>query len=364
MEEEYFLVHPDTHGMTAAGDRVVARASGLLGDQVAGEFSQGQVEGRTAPCSTMDELRTDLRRVRAGLAAAARAEGLRLCASGTPVLDGPAGRAELGDHPRYRDGARQYRSMLDDFAICAAHTHVHLPDRETAVLVGNHLRPWLPLFIAMSANSPYHRGQDTGYASWRSVIRGRFPCLGPPPYARSLAEWEELASAIAATEAMLEPGMPFWDVRPNPRLPTVEIRTMDVPADLDDTVALTALIRALVLTAADRVADGDPGPRPPVELLRAAYWRAGRDGWSGSGVDAVTGEVLPSGVQARRLLALVRPALRAQGDEDEAMAFLSRLDRRGTGADRQRARMAADPHLGRLVESLVAETCAGEPGAR
>jgi carboxylate-amine ligase len=93
--------------------------------------------------------------------------------------------------------------MLDDFSVCAVHVHVHVPDRETAVLAGNHLRPWLPLLVALSANSPFHHGQDTGYADWRSVIRSCFPCLGPPPYAESLKHHEELAAAMAETEAML-----------------------------------------------------------------------------------------------------------------------------------------------------------------
>ncbi|MET9430618.1 glutamate--cysteine ligase [Streptomyces sp. NPDC003036] len=357
VEEEFFLVRPDSGEAAAAGTRVVARAAPRLGHAASGEFTEYQVEGRTEPCHRMDELRAQLRGVRAGLAAAARAEGLRLCASGTPVIGGDGGRADLGDHPRYRAGAWQYRAMLDDFAVCAFHAHVHLPDRETAVLVGNHLRPWLPLLVAMSANSPFHRGRDTGYASWRSVIRGRFPCLGPPPYAESLTEYERLATAMAATEAMLEPGMPFWDIRPNPRLPTLEVRTMDVLSDVDDTVALTALIRALVVTAARRAAAGDPGPRTGAELLRAAYWRAARDGWPGHGVDAPTGRVLPSSVQARNLLEHVRPALRAYGDEGEVTAFLRRLELRGSGAERQRSRFAAEPRLGAVVEGLVGETC-------
>jgi len=202
-------------------------------------------------------------------AAAAAAEGLRLCASGTPVLSG-CGSSAVGDHPRYRAGVAQYRAMLDDFLVCSLHVHVHLPDRELAVRVGNHLRPWLPLLVAMSANSPFHQGNDTGYADWRAIIRSRFPCLGPPPYAESLRHHEELATAMADSGAMLDAATPFWDIRPNPRLPTVEVRSMDVPADIDDTVALAALVRALVATATDKALAGDPGPRPSSELLRAA----------------------------------------------------------------------------------------------
>ncbi|WP_079148300.1 carboxylate-amine ligase [Streptomyces agglomeratus] len=358
VEEEYFLIHPGTHRMDPAGARVVTRASAVLGDLVSGEFTQYQIEGKTPPCAGPGELRKELTRVRAAAVAAAREEGLRLCASGTPVVGGgvPAG---IGDHPRYRAGADQYRALLDDFAISAFHAHVHLPDREVAVLVTNHLRPWLPLLVAMSANSPFHQGRDTGYASWRAVMRSAFPCLGPPPYAASLAEHQRLAEAMAASEAMLEAGMPFWDVRLNPRLPTLEIRTMDVLPDIDDTVALTVLVRALVVTARDKAVGGDPGPRTEAELLRAAYWRAARDGWSGAGVDALSGQILPAPVQAERLVEYVRPALDAYGDTGEVTAFLRRLTERGCGARRQRAAAAAGGGPGAVVDELVAATAAG-----
>lgn len=359
VEEEYFLVHPETRGVEPAGTQVVARARAMVGDLVCGEFTEYQIEGKTPPCPGTEDLRRELHRVRAAAVAAARAEGLHLCASGTPVLGAPrdaSSRTEIGDHPRYRAGADQYRAMLDDFSISALHVHVHLPDRELAVMAGNHLRPWLPLLVALSANSPFHEGYDTGYASWRSVIRSRFPCLGPPPYAESLDHHERVAVAMAESEAMLEPGMPFWDLRPNPRLPTLEVRSMDVLADVDDTVALTALVRALVVTSADRVVRGDPGPRPDAEVLRAAYWRAARDGWPGSGVDALSGRVLPVPEQAERLVRHVRPVLEAYGDMGEVSAFLRRLAARGTGAERQRAWARDGAGPAGVVDALVRAT--------
>lgn len=357
IEEEYFLVHPATRAPEPASARVVARAAKDLGDRVTGEFTQYQVEIRTSPCSDPRRLQEELFGLRAVAAAAAAAEGLRLCASGTPVVARQEP-APVGDHPRYRAGVKQYRAMLDDFAVCAMHTHVHLPDREIAVLVGNHLRPWLPLLVALSANSPFHQGHDTGYADWRAVIRSRFPCLGPPPYAESLRHHQELAVAVAESEAMLDANTPFWDIRPNPRLPTLEIRSMDVPAHIDDTLALAVLVRALVTTATARVLRGDPGPRPSSEVLRAAYWRAARDGWSGSGVDALTGRVLPAPVQAERLLNHVRPALEEHGDTDLVTAFLRRLATRGSGAECQRASAARHGGLLGVVDDLVSVTVA------
>ncbi|MFE9933086.1 glutamate-cysteine ligase family protein [Streptomyces sp. NPDC005533] len=157
VEEEFFLIDPHTRLVVPAGPAVAARAAGRVG--VATEFALCQVEGRTPPCRSGAELRGHLERVRAAL--------------------GGAGRA-----------------------VSALQVHVHLPDRELAVWTVNRLRPWLPLLIAVSANPPFRRGMDTGYAGYRTVLRSRFPCLGPPPYARTLQKHERLAAAISDSEAM------------------------------------------------------------------------------------------------------------------------------------------------------------------
>lgn len=359
VEEEFFLVDPHTRFLVPAGPAVAERAAGDVGDLVTKEFALCQVEGRTSPCLSAGQLREELQRVRGALVAAARAEGAELCASGTAVMQ-EAGPVLVADHPRYLAGRAQYRSMMDDFAISALHVHVHLPDRELAVLTSNHLRPWLPLLIALSANSPFDRGRDTGYASWRTVIRSRFPCLGPPPYAASLREHERLAAVIADTEAMLDANTPFWDLRPNPRLPTLEIRAMDVLHDLDDTVAVAVLLRALTVTAAARARGGDPGPAWAGEVLRAACWRAARDGWSGEGFDPFSGRSRPVAALAEELVTFVRPALEEAGDLEAVGGLFDRLAERGDGAARQRAWAAgggAGPQA--VVDRLVVATARG-----
>jgi carboxylate-amine ligase len=352
VEEEHFLVDPITRLPVERGPQVVARAAKTLDNNVSCEFSRCQIELKTPPCEDSDRLRKELLRLRFAAADAAIAERMRLCACGTQVISA-SGPTVVGDHPRYRAGLDQYRAMLDDFDISALHIHVHLPDREAAVLVGNHLRPWLPLLLALSANSPFCDGRDTGYADWRAAIRGRFPCLGPPPYAESLRHRDEVAAAIAASGAMLAPDLPFWDIRPNPLLPTIEIRCMDVVTDVDDSVALTMLVRALVATALVRVRAGDPGPRACSELLRAAYWRAARDGWSGCCVDLMTGEVVPTAVLMERLLDEAGAALEEHGDTKLVNELLHRLTARGTGADRQRAVVARGEPLTGVVDDLI-----------
>ena len=160
VEEEFFLVDPVSRTPQPASRSVVPRAAAELGELVSGEFALCQLEVKTPPRADADQVRADLVRLRAAADAAAAAEGLRLCASGTPVL---AGRMPppIGDHPRYAAGLAQFRSMMDDFTVCSMHVHVHVPDPEVAVRVSNHLRPWLSLLVGLSANSPFSQGVDT-----------------------------------------------------------------------------------------------------------------------------------------------------------------------------------------------------------
>ena len=157
---------------------------------------------------------------------------------------------------------------------------------------------------------------------------------------------------MAESEAMLDAKTPLWDIRLNPHLPTLEIRCMDVTADVDDTVALAVLIRALVTTASIRVLSDDPGPRLSSQLLRAGYWRSARDGWSGSGVDALTGRILLPAL-AQRLFEHVRSELERHGDTDLVDAFLHRLALRGGGAERQRASARRHGALTAVVDDLI-----------
>ncbi|WAL98781.1 YbdK family carboxylate-amine ligase [Streptomyces sp. Je 1-369] len=359
VEEEYFLVRADTRAVVPVGPRVADRAAGELGDLVAREFTDLQVEVRTPPCATVDELHAQLVRLRLALAASAVAEGVRACPSGTPVV-GSGTDVPVGDHDRYRVGVELFRSMMDDFAVCALHVHVFLPDREVAALTGNHLRVWLPLLVEMSANSPFHDGRDTGFASWRSVMRLRFPSLGPPPYVESFDDYRRTAVAMADVGGMSFADLPFWDIRPHPSLPTLEVRCMDVPADPGDSAAIAAIVRALVVTSARLVEHGDPGPRSSGELLRAAYWYATRDGWRGQGVDPLSGLTLSAPERGRRLVDHIGAALEELGDLERATAFFDRLAARGTGADRQRAAHRAGG-LHAVVDDLV--TCTTDPGS-
>ncbi|OUC96005.1 carboxylate-amine ligase [Streptosporangium minutum] len=362
VEEEYLVVDPSTRAVAPEAAAVLERATAELGEQVSTEITRFQVEAKTSPCADISELEGRLRRMRSAMAAAARAGGLAVVASGTPVL-GEVVPPPITDHPRYEVGIGTYRALHDEQSICAGHVHVHLPDRERAVLVSNHLRPWLPVLIALMANSPFWAGRDTGYASWRTLSWGKWPVAGPPPYFASLAEFEELIGTLTEAGVLVDPGTIFWDIRPSARLPTLEIRVTDVPATAEESALLAAVVRALVVVSLERVESGDPGPRLSAELLRAAYWQAARDGLEGRGIDPLTGRLVPAAELCEALLRHIGPSLERTGDLETVTVRLKRLRAAGSGAARQRA---AHDRRGRpadvvdhLIEHLVDQDGSG-----
>lgn len=357
IEEEYLVVDPQTRHVVPRAAEVLAAATAVLGEDVAHEITRFQVEARTPPSADLNELGGRLRAARKEVACAARSCGLAVVASGIPVL-GDVVPAPLSEGPRYEQGRVLYRALQDEISICALHVHVDVPDPEHAVYVGNHLRPWLPTLIALAANSPFFVGRDTGYASWRVISWGRWPVSGAPPYFPSFADYELALSALSESGALMDPGTVFWDARPSPRLPTVEVRVADVPLDVNDSLTIIGLIRGLVVTALADVARGDLGPPVSSEVMRAAYWRAARDGLAGDSLDVRAGTLVPARLMAARLFDHVRQAVGDAGDLPFVAAGLDRLTRRGSGAERQRRVHARGNALTDVVDDLIEATVA------
>ncbi|MFG1702343.1 glutamate--cysteine ligase [Nonomuraea sp. M3C6] len=355
IEEEYLVVDPRTRHVAPRAAEVLAAATDVL--DVVQEITRFQVEARTPPSADLSELGSQLRTARKEVAGAARSCGLAVVASGIPVL-GDVVSPPLTDDARYEQGRVLYRALQDEISICALHVHVDVPDEEHAVYVGNHLRPWLPTLIALAANSPFFVGRDTGYASWRVISWGRWPVSGAPPYFPSFGDYELALRALTESGALLDPKTVYWDTRPSPRLPTVEIRVADVPLDVSDSLTLIGLIRALVVTALAAVRRGDRGLPVPSEVLRAAYWRAARDGLLGDSLDLRHGTLVPAPVMARRLLEHVRPALAEAGDLTFIQEGLDRLLDKGSGAMRQRRVHARGNDLAEVVDDLIEATVA------
>ncbi len=343
VEEEFLLV--------AADGSPVALAQAAVSGELELELKEQMLETGTRPCLDIAELADDVRLQRRTAAAAARSAGARLAALATsplPVTSSVTARF------RYHRIVAEYGLTAREQLTCGCHVHVRVADDDEGVAVLDRLGPWLPVLLAMSANSPFWQGEDTGYASYRSQVWQRWPTAGPTGEFGSAADYHRTIDDLVGTGAALDRAMIYFDARLSDRYPTVELRVADVALRAADTVLLATLSRALVETLARQAADGMPARAPRPELLRAATWRAGRAGLRGHLVHPVTLGPVPATQAVEALLDHVRPVLVEQGELEGAEAGWQDLLGRGTGAEEQRA-WAADG-LQRTVELAVAAT--------
>ena len=327
VEEELLLV-------SGTGDPL-PRSKAVVADvpdlDVALELTRAMVELNTPACQTSTELRAHVSDMRSKLAGAAAEEGARLLAIAVP----PHGKAvqPITNTPRYQELAEQWGLLVREQGVCGCHVHVDVSDKETAVRVSNHLRPWLPALLALTANSPIYLHRDTGFASWRWLMTTRWPCAGPPPYLESVEHYDALVAMHLAAGTLIDERMVYWDIRPSTHLPTVEVRVSDIPLTVDETVLLATLVRAVVMTA---LHDGTKGRTLEPEVLRAALWLAARDGVTANGLDVLTAESLPMAEVLGRLQQHVEPALQELDAVELVDDGIRRAFADGNGAVKQR----------------------------
>ena len=342
IEEELLLVDRETL-------RLAPVAGAVLGAMEVDSASAGheayaaQIELRSPPSASVADAVGAL----AGLRAKAVAAGAVLLGAGLHPTAG-MGEVDLVPASRYERVADEMRGLLRRTPESAVHVHVGLPDERTAVSAFNALRVQLPLLQGLSASSPWWFGVDSELASARFVLARAYPGRGVPRALRDLAELDAVTEATLAAAGMPESTFLWWDVRLHPRYGTVEVREMDAQASLDDVAALAALVRALVLAAAD----APPADDVPGEALGWSSFRAARDGTAAAILDG--GVLRPLAAVARETVARVRPFARELGDED-ALDGIERILEQGGGAGRQR-RAHALGGFHEVLATLVADT--------
>jgi glutamate---cysteine ligase / carboxylate-amine ligase len=360
VEEEFLLADMATRATVPRAPAVLRSAAARFGHaQVQSELFPTQVEIASKPCTELAELRADLGRLRSGIADAAREAGCRPVASGTAVL--PAAELpEVTDNPRYRRLADTFGpiAQAQGEGVCGCHVHVGIADRDEAIQVGNHLRGWLPTLEALAANSPFRWGHDSGYASSRALCWSQWPTAGPSPWFSSAKAYDDLIDALVDSGMLIDRKAVYWYARLSEHLPTLEIRVADVNADLDTVMLIAALVRGLAGTLLAEVRVGRPAPVLPEELLRAAHWRAAREGLGGLGLDLATGRLRPAWELLDLLVDRAAPGLEAAGDRGTVLKLLEDLRRLGGGTARQRAAHARRGELSDVVDELASATAA------
>ncbi len=343
---------------------MVNRADAVLSgtaddDTIDRELLRHQIEIRTEPAIDLADIRRDLVAARREVGEAAREAGVAAVATGTA----PFGAGDVVVSPKDR-----YRAMVDEFGeisreagTCGMHVHVGISSRDEGVGIIDRLRPWLPVVLAMSVNSPYAEGRDSGYASWRSQVWSRWPTAGATEVFGDLATYDALVDGLIVAGSAKDAGMIYFEARLAVEHPTVEVRVADVCTDPDDALVVAATIRAIATTAAAEWEAGTD-PRPwRSELLRAAAWRAGRYGLAGTLVHPVERGLSPAREVLASFVDRMRPALEAAGDLDLVTAGFERL-LGATGAARQRAAYERSGSIGGVAVDLVARTEAAWEG--
>lgn len=346
IEEELLLVDPASRQLVAVSSSAVSANDRDV--EVEQELFLHQIETSTPASVEASELHESLRNGRRAVGEAAAAAGARAVAVASPPL--PAAEDEkITQDPRYLKIRSEFGEIARRAHVCAMHLHVDIADDAEGVLVIDRLRPWLPFLLAVSANSPYWQGRDSGHASWRSQVWHRFPTAGTPQPFGDVATYRAVSEQMVAWGAAIDPAMLYFDVRLSATYPTLEVRVADVCTDLEDALLVALLTRALVETLA-RGPDGDPWRD---DLIRVATWRAARYGLSGDLVHPTRSVLAPPREVFDALLQTVGPALDAAGDHDFAVRHFDRLMSRGTGATRQRRVFEERGELTAVVDDLA-----------
>lgn len=339
IEEEFLLIDPLT-GFPTGSQQVMRTLTAAVRPNFNSsvELLEAQVESSTPVCTSTDEALDSLLEFRSLLASASSTAGVRVAATGAAPLI-PDTPPSLTATDRYRKMGQLTGGVAREQYVNGTHIHVGIPTRDAGIHVLNGLRPWLALLGAVAANSPYWRGQDTGFASWRMVHYRRWSVQGCPPVFADAADYDRRLQGLLQTDVVLDAGHVGWAARLSESYPTVEVRIADAQLEAGDSVLLAALVRGLVST----LAAGEEPPPPDPELLDVGLWQAARFGL-GANLVAHPGGSAPAAGRLAALLDFVSPALDEAGDTDFVADGIRRIlgghsgsaAGSGTGAERQR----------------------------
>ena len=352
IEEELMILDAQTLTLANAIDTVLEEY-GDDGD-VKHELLESVLEIATHPHRNTAEAGEELRTLRRAVVAAAERRDLRIGSSGTH----PFARWEdqrVSPHPRYRQLVATLRFVARQEIIFGLHVHVGLDDPDKAIHVANGMRVHVPILLGLSANSPFWRSDNTGLASSRMPIFRAFPRVGIPPAYEDWADYERRIGFMVESGVIEDYTFLWYDVRPHPSLGTVEIRAMDAQTRVEHTLAIAALVQAMVKELAEHFDAGQRLSHYPYEMLDENKWLAARHGLEGELVDLPRRELVPAKQLARRLYDRLRGHAEDLGSAAELEGILDLLAH-GTGAQRQRVVYEANHDHAEVMREIVQAT--------
>ncbi|MEO8665731.1 MAG: carboxylate-amine ligase [Ignavibacteria bacterium] len=358
IEEEFQIVNPVTRELQSHVQSIFDDGKILLKENLKPEMHMSVVEIGTGICKNIKEARLEVTALRSSLAKLADQSGLRIAAAGTHPFSHWKDQ-EITDQPRYKEIVDEMQETARANLIFGMHVHVGIANREIGIHIMNTARYFLPHIFALSTNSPFWLGRDTGFKSYRVKVFDKFPRTGIPELFSSLAEYDSFINLLIKTKCIDNAKKVWWDIRAHPFFNTLEFRICDVQMRVDETIALAALIQAVVVKLHKLIQQNLGFNLYRRDLMMENKWRAARYGIQGKLIDFGKQEEVPFTELARELLLFIDDVVDELGSREE-ISYLFKMMEQGTGADRQIKYFYDNKKdFKKLVDYIIDETYTG-----
>jgi carboxylate-amine ligase len=354
IEEEYMVIDPVTRELKSHDQKIVEIASKVLNDQVKAEMHQAVVEAGTGICKNIDEARKDLGNLRRSISNIAGSLGLKIGAAGTHPFSHWSNQL-ITPNPRYEEIINEMQDAARSNLIFGLHVHIGMEDKNMAIHIANTIRYFLPHVYALTTNSPFWEGRNTGFKSFRAKVFERFPRTGIPDYFNSYDEYKNYVNLLVKTGCIDNAKKIWWDLRVHPFFDTIEFRICDIPMTLDETIAVAALFQALVAKLYKLRAKNLNFMLYSRALINENKWRACRYGIDGKMIDFGKEMEVPTRLLIYELLDFIDDVVDDLGIRNE-ISFIPRMLENGTGADRQIAVFKETGDIRAVVDYITSQT--------
>ena len=362
IEEEFAIIDPETRELRSHIQEILEYGKVILKEQIKPEMHQSVVELGTEICQSIVDARAHVIELRSRLGELAARSGLKIASVGTHPFSHWRDQL-ITQGERYHEIVKDMQQLARANLIFGLHVHVGIPDRDVAIHVMNQARYFLPHIYALSVNSPFWVGQDTGLKGYRLKVFERFPRTGIPDAFESLSEYEDYCKLLVKTGCVDNAKKIWWDIRLHPFFDTLEVRVCDAQSRVDDTLAIAALIQAVIVKLHKLLSRNITFRVYRRRLLDENRWRASRYGIEGKLIDFGKEAEVDTRSLLNELLEFVSTEVNELGTGKE-MAHIERIMREGTGADRQLAVWAHTQDMKAVVDNIVAETYEGLSASR
>ncbi len=354
IEEEFQVIDPQTRELRSHLAEMFAQGEQRMGEQIKREMHQSVIEVGTNICADMREARREVTKLRTEIVRLARQNGLRIAAAGTHPFTHWSN-VEITDHERYAKLIYDLQMVARANLIFGLHVHVAVEDPDTRIHILNAVRYFLPHVFALSVNSPFWCGTNTGWKSYRAKVFERFPRTGIPDYFGSASEYEDFVKTLVVTGCIDNAKKIWWDVRPHPFFPTLEYRICDVPMRIDETLCFAALFQALTYKLYRLYSRNQGWRLYRRSLIAENKQRAARWGIGGKLIDLGKRVEIPTESLLQELLVFIDDVVDDLGSREE-VNYVYEIMQHRTGADRQLAVYEQTGSLQAVVDYIVSET--------